>query len=101
MNLSSLITKLSLHYPDIPIDTLDRMTRCLFKTMKKALVNRQRIEFRDFGSFNPKIRPAMQARNPKTGEIIEVESMVTIRFKPAKKLRQRVNIPSLTVKSET
>ncbi|MFM8453743.1 MAG: HU family DNA-binding protein [Gammaproteobacteria bacterium] len=91
MNLSDLSTELSAKYPEIPPSTLDRMLRCLFKTMKTALVNGQRIEFRGFGSFNLKIRPERLARNPKTGQTIPVPAITHVRFKPGKEFKARVN----------
>jgi len=59
--------------------------------IKAALVSRNVIELRGFGTFEIKIRKGRQkARNPKTGEIISVNSHGTVAFRPGKELKRDV-----------
>ena len=59
--------------------------------IKAALVSRNVIEFRGFGTFEIKIRKGRQkARNPKTGEIISVNSHGTVTFRPGRELKRDV-----------
>jgi len=46
-----------------------------FEEVKKALTETKVVELRGFGTFEVKIRKAKErARNPKTGEIVPVDS---------------------------
>ena len=58
--------------------------------MSTALVNNDRIEIRGFGSFNVTVRPPRTARNPKTGEQVEVATKHALHFKPGLDLKKRV-----------
>ena len=64
---------------------------CLLKHMADALVQGERIEIRGFGSFDLHHRPPRIARNPKTGEAVNLPAKVAIHFKPGKEMRDRVN----------
>ena len=58
---------------------------------KAAIVSRNIIELRGFGTFEIKIRKGRQkARNPKTGEIISVNSHGTVAFRPGRDLKRDV-----------
>ena len=59
--------------------------------LKAALVLRKVIELRGFGTFEVKIRKGRQkARNPKTGEILSVNSHGIAAFRAGKELKQSV-----------
>jgi integration host factor subunit beta len=62
----------------------------MLDSMTTALVNNDHIEVRGFGSFNVNTRPARIARNPKTGEKVQVEVKHVPHFKPGSVLRKRV-----------
>ena len=47
----------------------------------KELSHGSRLEFRDFGVFESKVRAARTAQNPKTLERVEVPSKRTVKFK--------------------
>ena len=50
-----------------------------------------RLEFRDFGVFEPKSKAHRVARNPRTGEAVEVDEKHVPFFKTGKLLRDRLN----------
>ena len=52
----------------------------------------EKIELRGFGSFRIRKRRSRQGRNPKTGEEIEIPASKTVKFKPAEKLKEEVNV---------
>jgi len=54
------------------------------------LKNGNRIEIRDFGIFEVKLRADRIARNPKTGEEIKVAARNVAVFKPGKKMKEVV-----------
>ena len=59
--------------------------------IKVALVSQKVIELRGFGTFEFKIRKGRQkARNPKTGEILSVNSHGIVAFRPGRELKQDV-----------
>jgi len=59
--------------------------------MKDALVRRDVIELRGFGTFEVKVRKARpRARNPRTGESITIHSHGVVSFRSGRKLKQDV-----------
>jgi len=52
-----------------------------------------RLEFRDFGVFETVSRAARKARNPKTGEVVQVPPKVVVDFKMGKRMKQLINEP--------
>ena len=59
--------------------------------MKDALVRRQVIELRGFGTFEVKVRKARhRARNPRTGENIVIRSHGAVTFRSGRELKQAV-----------
>ncbi|MCH2128895.1 MAG: integration host factor subunit beta [Pirellulaceae bacterium] len=49
-----------------------------------------RIELRNFGVFEVKKRAARKARNPRTGERVDVEAKFVVTFKPGKEMEEKV-----------
>jgi len=59
--------------------------------MKDALIRRQIIELRGFGTFEVKTRKARpRARNPRTGESITIHSHGVVSFRSGRELKQAV-----------
>ena len=58
--------------------------------VKLALANGENIEIRGFGTFKVRKRKTRMARNPRTGDSVEVPSRSVPVFKPSKHLRARV-----------
>ena len=63
-----------------------------FDHIVDTLVDDRRIELRNFGVFEVKRRAARQARNPKTGEPVEVKARYVVAFKPGKEMEERVKL---------
>jgi integration host factor subunit beta len=51
-----------------------------------------RLEFRDFGVFETVARAARKARNPKTGEVVQVPPKIVVDFKMGKRMKTLVNL---------
>jgi len=49
-----------------------------------------RLEFRDFGVFETKLRKARKAQNPKTLEPVAVPEKRTVKFKVGRLMKQRL-----------
>lgn len=62
----------------------------LLNAVKLALANGDNIEIRGFGTFKVRKRKTRMARNPRTGEPVEVPARYVPVFKPSKHLRAKV-----------
>ncbi len=58
-----------------------------FEVVTEALSQSNNIEIRGFGSFKVKTRRARKARNPRTGETVDVPERQVPTFKPSKELK--------------
>ena len=54
------------------------------------LARGNRLELRDFGVFEVKIRKSRKARNPKTGAEVRVPEKRVVTIKPGKKMKQYI-----------
>ena len=61
-----------------------------FDAIVETLVEERRIELRNFGVFEVKERAARKARNPRTGERVDVPAKMVVTFKPGKEMEERV-----------
>jgi integration host factor subunit beta len=61
-----------------------------FDAIIDTLVREERIELRNFGVFEVKKRAARKARNPRTGERVDVAEKYVVTFKPGKEMEERV-----------
>ena len=62
-----------------------------FKTITDALASGDHIEIRGFGTFRTKKRLPRTARNPRTGEAIQLDEHFVPTFKPSRELRQIID----------
>jgi integration host factor beta subunit len=60
------------------------------EAVKQALAQEKNIEIRGFGSFKVKKRKARKARNPRTGDPVQVPSRHVPTFKPSKELKELI-----------
>jgi integration host factor beta subunit len=61
------------------------------KTVIDALSRDEHVELRGFGTFRVKERAPRTGRNPRTGEIVELEGQFVPHFKVSRELRQLVD----------
>ena len=61
-----------------------------FDHILESLARGQRVELRNFGVFDLKSRAARKARNPTTGEQVDIPARVVVSFKPSQQMAQRV-----------
>ena len=75
-----------------------------FDAIVKTLVRDGRIELRNFGVFEVKRRKARKARNPRTGEKVDVPPKNVVTFKPGKQMEELVSrmttVPEMTDEEE-
>jgi len=58
--------------------------------LKNTMASGKHAELRGFGTFKVKKRKSRMARNPRTGEPVEVPARTVPYFKPSKHLKTRV-----------
>jgi len=61
-----------------------------FDAIVDTLLEERRIELRNFGVFEVRERRARKARNPRTGEKVQVPGRMVVSFKPGKVMESRV-----------
>jgi nucleoid DNA-binding protein len=61
-----------------------------FDAIVETLLEVGRIELRNFGVFEVKLRKARKARNPRTSERVDVPPKYVVTFKPGKEMEERV-----------
>ena len=91
MTRSSLIEKVAERVEGLTLKQTKIVIETVFDSIKNALCHNEKIEIRGFGNFRLKERQPRNARNPKTGESVRVESKMAIRFKAGKALREALN----------
>lgn len=76
MKLNQKVTK-------IAVDTI-------VDTIKQAIVKGERVEIRGFGSFTIRQYKAYKGRNPKTGQLVDVNPKKLPYFKVGKELKEMI-----------
>jgi integration host factor subunit beta len=85
-----LIDRLALRTGCKRADVRDVAT-ALFDLMINELAEGNRLEFRDFGVFELKRRRARRAQNPRTLEPVKVPPRHSVKFKPGRLMRERLD----------
>lgn len=62
----------------------------VFDKIKEALKKDEKVSIAGFGIFRTKTRAARRARNPRTGEMVNVPAMKAVKFRPGKALNQEI-----------
>ena len=90
MNKTDLIEALS-RKRNIPVRETRVIITTILDTMTEALVNGDRIDIRDFGSFTVKQYDSYTGMNPKTGKKVKVKAKKLPVFKVGRGLKEAVN----------
>lgn len=91
MTRSGIIEKVSEKVDGLTLKQTEIIFDTVFESVKDALKKGDKIEIRGFGNFRLKDRNPRKARNPKTGESVEVPQKKAIRFKAGKALKEALN----------
>jgi len=70
--------------------TAQDLVDLVFDTITKTLKDGEEISISGFGTFSAKERKARKARNPRTGEMVDVPAMRAPKFKAGKNLKNAV-----------
>jgi nucleoid DNA-binding protein len=74
----------------LPKPQIKQIVETTFDAIIQTLITEGRVELRNFGIFQVRARAARNARNPKTGEKVEVPERVAVIFKAGKEMEDRV-----------
>ncbi len=88
---TELVQALSEKFLELDKRDVELAVNCMLGQMVDALTQGERIEIRGFGGFSLHHRPPRLARNPKTGETVNLPAKVALHFKPGKEMRDRIN----------
>jgi len=91
MKRSDLIFLLSRSLEDYNELDINLSADLIQKVIVESLRKRNRIEIRGFGSFCIRDRKSIRARNPKSGESIELPKRSIPFFRASKLLKERIN----------
>ena len=69
-----------------------KVVQAFLDEIVKELAKGNRLEFRDFGVFETKVRAAKDAHNPKTLEKIHVPAKRSVKFKMGQRMKDRLNL---------
>jgi DNA-binding protein HU-beta/integration host factor subunit beta len=68
------------------------IVECFLDSIAKTLKDGKNIEIRGFGRFKVKEKKARTARNPRTGEMVQIEAGLKPVFEASKELKSLLNI---------
>ena len=89
---SELIQKLASEHPDLAAQDIEAIVTTFFDEITRRLAANGRVELRGFGAFSTRARDARTGRNPRTGEVVDVDAKRVPYFKPGKEMRARLNV---------
>ena len=78
-----------------------RIIQSFLDVIVDELSQGNRLEFRDFGVFESKIRASREAQNPKTMDKVLVPSKRTVKFKVGRVMKQRLDLAPVHVDEAT
>ena len=90
MNKTELINSVAKN-ANVTRKDADKIVNAVFDAVAASLKNGEKVQIAGFGGFEIKERAARAARNPRTGETIQIEASKAISFKPAKTLKEDLN----------
>ena len=93
MTKSQFLRALSRRHPEMPADEVARLANHVFEQITRQLGEGGRVEIRGFGTFMARRLKPRRARNPRSGESLEILARRIPRFRPGSTLRNKVNKP--------
>lgn len=70
----------------------DKVVRATFDAITQALGRGEEVRLAGFGIFEVTERAAREGRNPRTGEVVTIAASKAPKFKPAKQLKDAINV---------
>jgi DNA-binding protein HU-beta len=90
INKRALIDEVYNEVEDITKKEAKQAMERVIDTIVETLADREEVSIAGLGIFRTRLRKSRTARNPRTGEPIEVPAMHVPKFRPAKALKEAV-----------
>src|SRR5579864_6762649 len=91
LNIKKIIDKLSELNPDLGPEMLEKAMHTMLDEISLALICGDRVELRGFGSLIVRKRLSSEARNPKSGQKVQVDDHGSLYFRASRKLIDVLN----------
>ena len=89
---SELVQHLSEQNEGLSPREVEAIVTTFFDSIVERLAENGRVELRGFGAFSTRARDARTGRNPRTGDVVDVDAKRVPYFKPGKEMRARLNV---------
>lgn len=89
MNKEELVAQVS-RKTNVPRKVADTVVNGLFETISDALGNEEKVTIVGFGTFDVRERGERTGRNPRTGELIQIQARKVATFVAGKGLKERL-----------
>ena len=86
-----LVEALQKKYPKVLSSNIEKMTDSIFRFLSNKLAAGHNVEIRGFGMMKVKTTSPRKARNPRTGQTVEVGIKRKISWKSSKLLNKEIN----------
>jgi integration host factor subunit beta len=73
---------------NLPQAVVTKTVQLFFDEIISDLANGTRLEFREFGIFQPVVTKPRKGRNPRTGATVDVPMKAKVRFKAGRKMKE-------------
>lgn len=90
MTKTEFVDKFMSKFP-VPRQSAEKIVSAFLDGIEDGLCKDGKVVLRGFGSFEKTERSARSCRNPRTGEIINVDKSASVAFKPAKQLKDLIS----------
>lgn len=91
MTKSELIKIMKNKHPELQLKEVATLVDVFFSMMSENLAEGGRVEIRGFGTFSLRTRKPRMARNPKTGEKVQIGERNAVYFRAGKALKNKIN----------
>lgn len=91
MTKSALIDRVTEKVEGLTRNQTEIIIDTIFDSIKDTIAKGEKIELRGFGNFRLKQRRPRKARNPKTGNSVDVPAKRVLYFKVGKALKDALN----------
>jgi integration host factor subunit beta len=91
MTKSELIEKVAEGFAEYRKRDVECAVNTIFESMKRALIEDNRVEIRGLGTFRVKHREARNGRNPRSGANVDIPDRKILFFKAGRALKLDLN----------
>lgn len=92
MTKKELIKAVALKNGEFKVSEIEKLVESVLDTIKNELAKGEKVSLYQFGNFEVVERPEREGRNPQTGEPMIFKASKAPKFKPAKALKDAVNV---------